>query len=78
MEERVAELLGGNRELAKLIVESYTRVKRLSTAGPEPSQPHLDLSKPPLTLDQVEGLIGLTGYVLKLVLDALRRRFQKP
>jgi len=68
-EQRLEELLGG--ELAELVKEVYTIVKKIATAGPLPTQPHIAPKQPP-TLYQVESLIGLVAFTLKLIADTLK------
>jgi len=68
-EQRLEDLLG--RELAELVKEVYTIVKKIATAGPLPTQPHIAPKQPP-TLYQVESLIGVVAFTLKLVADTLR------
>jgi len=66
--ERLVELFQGIKELADVVVTIYTKVKRITTVGPEPTQPHI-APRPALTLHQVESLIGLASYIIKLVMD---------
>jgi len=68
-EQRLEELLGG--ELAKLVKEVYTIVKKIATAGPLPTQPHIAPKQSP-TLYQVESLIGVVAFTLKLIADTLK------
>ncbi|WP_168371297.1 hypothetical protein [Pyrodictium occultum] len=73
VKEKLKELFQGNELLAKLVTEVFTNVKTISTRGPEPTQPHL-APGPALTLYQVESLIGLATFILKLLLDTLKYR----
>lgn len=71
--EKLIELFQGNKLLAKLVTEVFTNVKTISARGPEPTQPHL-APRPAPTLYQVESLIGLATFILKLLLDTLKYR----
>jgi len=71
--DKLVELFQGVKELADIVTMIYTRVKRLATAGPEPTQPHI-APRPALTLRQVESLIGLASYMIKLVMDTYTHR----
>lgn len=70
IEGKLKEVLQGNEELVELIRQVFTRVKAIATVGPEPTQPHI-APRPKLELYQVESLIGLTAYTLKLLADTL-------
>jgi len=71
--EKLKELFQGSKELTELMVEIYTNVKRVATRGSEPTQPHIAL-KPTPTPYQVESLIGLASYMIKLVMDTYMRQ----
>ncbi|MEM4970110.1 MAG: hypothetical protein QXE01_02530 [Sulfolobales archaeon] len=71
VDDKLVELFQGNEEMARLIKEIFVNIKNIATRGPTPTQPHL-APKPAPTLYQVESLMGLTAYMIKLIADTLR------
>jgi len=71
--DKLVELFQGDKELVDVVKTIYTKVKRITSAGPAPTQPHIT-PRPALTLRQVESLIGLVAYTIKLVMDTYAYR----
>jgi len=65
---KLVELFQGVKELAETVAVVYKDIRNVVTVGPEPTQPHI-APRPTLTLRQVESLIGLASYMIKLVMD---------
>jgi len=69
-EKKLVKLFRGNDLLVKLILDIFTKAKRIATKGPEPTQPHI-APEPAPTLNQVESLIGIVAFMFKILLDTI-------
>jgi len=68
IEEKFRDLFQDHKELLEIVEVLFKKVRSIATAGPEPTQPHV-APRPALTPRQVESLIGLASYMIKLVMD---------